>query len=201
MALVQSSLNLSYQSTSCSIDHRLRCWDIGVEINILCYWQSGLKSRTNALNSKLPSSTSIKLSLLLTTPHFSKQLFIVVPVTSFHASCAHWMAISIFTSLTISVAEDFSLIYASTYLTSLFLCLILKFRIIPESTGWILEVLFLGRKMIFICKKKSTIDSGWYVALSRKKIIFLCSNNNFLLNCFSTAIITSDVIHNFRLEK
>ena len=201
MTLVQSFINLPCQSTSCSNDHRLRCWDIGVKINILCDWQSGLKSRRNASDSKLSSSSSIKSSLLLATPHSSKQFFIFVPVTSFHASCAHWMAISIFTSLIISVAEDFSLIYANTHSTSLFLCLILKFWIIPESTGWILEVVFLGRKTIFICKKESTIDSGWYVALSRNKFIFLCSNNNFLLNCFSTAIITSDVIHDFGLEK
>ena len=61
--------------------------------------------------------------------------------------------------------------------------------------------MFLGRKMVFICENESTIDSGLPVALSRNKITFLCSNNSSLLNRCSTASITSDVIHDFRLEK
>ena len=183
------------------IDHRLRCWDIGVEINVLCGWHIGLNCRTNVSNSKTSSSISIKLSLLLTTPNFSKQFFIVIIVIFLHASCAHWMVISMFTPLIISVAVGFSLILARSYLTSLFLYLTLKFWIIPASSGWSLEVVFLGRKMIFICKNESTIDSRWHVALSRNKMFFFCSNNNFLLNHFSTNSITSDIIHDFGLEK
>ena len=61
--------------------------------------------------------------------------------------------------------------------------------------------MFLGRKIIFICENESTIDSGWPVVLSRNKITFLCSNNSSLLNRCSTASITSDIIHDSRLEK
>ena len=61
--------------------------------------------------------------------------------------------------------------------------------------------MFLGRKIIFICENVSILDSGWHVAMSRKKITFLCSNNSFLLNRVSTVCITSDVIHDFGLEK
>ena len=54
------------------IDHRLRCWDIGVEINVL---SSGLNSRTSASNSVSSYSTFIQSWLLLTTLHFRKQFF------------------------------------------------------------------------------------------------------------------------------
>ena len=169
--------------------------------NLRTLWlRRGHNSWTSASNSKSSSSISIKSSFLI-IPHFSKQFFIVVPVTSFHASWAHRMAISMFTSLIICVAEEYSLILASTYLTSLFLYFTLKFWIILASSGWKLKDVFLGRKIIFIYKNESIIDFGWHVALSRIKTTFLCSSNSFLLKRVSTACITSDVIHDFGLEK
>ena len=118
IALTQSSRNLSHQSTLCSLIIGL---DVGISASKQLYTAadiSGLNSCTSTSSSESYSSTSIKSSLLWTTPHFSKQLFIVVLVTSFHVSCAHWMAIRMFTSLMIPIAEEFPLILASTYLTS-----------------------------------------------------------------------------------
>ena len=51
--------------------------------------------------------------------------------------------------------------------------------------------------MIFICKNESTIDS---VSVQYQNYFFF-SNNSFLSNRLSTASITSDVMHDFELEK
>ena len=156
----------------------------------------GRNSWTSALTSKSSSWISVKSSFLIIS-HFLKQFFIVVSVTSW----AYRMAISMFTSLIICFVEEYSLILASTYLTSLFLYFTLKFWIILASSGWKLKDVFLGRKIIFIYKNESIIDFGWHVALSRIKTTFLCLSNSFLLKRASTACITSDVIHDFALEK
>ena len=144
-ALMQSSCDFCRQSILCSL---IRGSDAGISASKFTYSvaeSSGQHSWKSASNYKSSPSISIKSSFLI-IPHFSKQSFIIIPVTSFHASWAHRMAISMFTSLIICVAEEYSLILASAYSMNLFLYFTLKFWIIPASSGWSLEVEFLGRK-------------------------------------------------------
>ena len=107
--LMQSSHVFCCQSILCSL---IRDSDAEISLSKFTYFVAETSehiSWTSALNSKFSSSFFI-------ISHFSKQFFIVFPVTSSHASWAHRMAISMFTSLIISVAEEYSLILASTYL-------------------------------------------------------------------------------------
>ena len=97
-------------------------------------------------------------------------------ITSFHASCRNWIATSTSTPLTICAADASSWIFASTYLTSLFHFLNLKFWMMPASSGCSLEVAFFCAKMILICKNWPIIDSEWQVRMT-----FLSSNMSFLL--------------------
>ena len=85
--------------------------------------------------------------------HFSKQFLIVMLVTSFHTSCSHQIATITSTPLKTFVADASSWMLASIFLTSLFQYLTLKFWMIPASSGCSLEVVFVGKKLIFICKK------------------------------------------------
>ena len=146
-------------------------------------------------NSKSSTSISLLSPLMLL---FLKQFLIVKLVTSFHASCRHRIATSTSAPSTICVAYASSWILASTYLTSLFQTL--KYWMMSASSGCILEVVFLGKKMILICKNWHIIDSGWHVAVSRKRMTFLSTNTGFLLKCVSTASITSDVIQDLGFE-
>ena len=142
---MQPSRDFRRQSILCSL---IRGSDAGISGSTFTYSvaeTSGHNSWTSASNSKSSSSIFVK-SLFLIIQHFSKQFFIVVLVTSFYAYWAHQMVISMFTSLIICVAEEYSLIVASPYSTNLFLYFTLKFWIIPASSGWTLEVEFLGRK-------------------------------------------------------
>ena len=186
MALMQFSRKISCQSSSCSLiigSYRgltlLQALQILSHLPQLAsnhnyFWPPHISQNNFSLSSLLPPSMLLGV---------------------------HWIAISMFTSLMIPVAEEFSLMYASTYLTSFFLYLTLKFWTIPASSGWSLEVVFLIRKMIFICENESTTDFEWHVALFMNKSTFLSSNSSFLLNRFSTASITSGVIHDIGLEK
>ena len=112
---------------------------------------SVVNSITRASNFKSSSSTSI-FSLCPLMPHFSKQFLIVQLVTSFHASCSHRIATGTSTFLRICVAEASSWILASTYLTSLFRYLTLKFFMMPVCSGCSHEVVFCCKNMILICE-------------------------------------------------
>ena len=108
-ALMQSSRDFCRQSILCSL---IRGSDAGISTSKFTYSvaeSSGQHSWKSASNYKSSPSISIKSSFLI-IPHFSKQSFIIIPVTSFHASWAHRMAISMFTSLIIYAAEEYSLI-------------------------------------------------------------------------------------------
>ena len=63
------------------IDHSLRYWDMGVKITVPCGWFIELNYRTSASNFKSSSSVSVKSSLLLTTPHVSKQFLLSSQLT------------------------------------------------------------------------------------------------------------------------
>ena len=164
--------------------------------------RSGQSSWTSADNSgSSSSSSSIRSASLFRKPHFSKQCFTVEGKTSFHTRCTHLIAIKMLTSLIMSEAETLSLIRDRTYLTNDFLYFTLKFRIIPASNGWSLDVVFFGRNIILMWENFPSIDSGWHVALSRNKRIFLFWKMSFLLRRDNTALKTSDVIHDFGFAK
>ena len=133
--------------------------------------------------------------------HFSKQFLIVKLVTSFQASCIHQIAAITSTPLKIFVADASSWMLASTFLTILFQYLILKFWMMPASSGCSLKVVFFGKKLTLIYKNWSIIDCGWHVELPRKIMTFLPSNTSFLLKSTSTASITPDVIQDLGFEK
>ena len=124
------------------IGHWLRRWDIFIESCIFC----------RASNSKSSYSLTSISSLSALMLHFSKQFLIVMLVTSFHASCSHQIATITSTPLKTFVADASSWMLASIFLKSLFQYLTLKFWMIPASSGCSLEVVFFGKKLIFICK-------------------------------------------------
>ena len=124
------------------IGHWLRRWDIFIESCIFC---RASKSKSSYSLTSISSLSALML-------HFSKQFLIVMLVTSFHASCSHQIATITSAPLKTFVADASSWMLASIFLTSLFQYLTLKFWMIPASSGCSLEVVFVGKKLIFICK-------------------------------------------------
>ena len=125
-----------------SIDHWLRRWEIFLES---CVFFRASYSKSSYSLTSISSLSPLML-------HFSKQFLIVKLVTSFQASCIHQIAAITSTPLKIFVADASSWMLASTFLTILFQYLILKFWMMPASSGCSLEVVFFGKKLTLIYK-------------------------------------------------
>ena len=172
IALMLSSLTRCRQSISNSL---INDSDTRTFLSKLAYSAADISvvnSFSRVSNSKLSSSSTSISSFSPLMLYFSKQFLIVKLVISFHVSFSHQIATSTSTPLKICVADTSSWILASTYLTSLFRYLSLKFWMMPPSSGCNLEVVLSGKTMILICENWAIINSKWHIALSEKGWLF-----------------------------
>ena len=124
------------------IDLWLRRWNISVEIGVFCSRYIRIKFLYKSLKFQIIIFIDFHQFVVPFNYAFLETIF----VTSLHASCSHRIATNTSTPLTICVADTSSWILASTYFTSLFLYLTLKFWMMQASSGWSLEVGFSVRK-------------------------------------------------------